>query len=348
MHAVTPAPSRCSARRPPCGRAAGRVAAVEHAAARRRSMPRPPSPTSTLLKLTIDSTPPGAEIYFERRRYRQEDAGDADGAAREGARRTCGSSCTATSTPSSRMSRSTAATRSRESVTLKVYHGDAAGDGHAYRQLGKGSGKHAGNDDTGLERLNSLKGTVMRIKTLCVRVRCSCRRWRWRSRRRPTIGTRKARPSTTSATSTRPPTRSSRASRSRPSRARRPAYLYNVAQAYRQGARCKRRAVLLQALPRRSRTRTRRSRSAEKRDRDRAADQGARRLREAAGRERVSKPPNTTLPAEGNGSAASTNTITNTTDRHGHGSATTVVAQTGGAATTRAATPVKTSRRRPP
>ena len=79
---------------------------------------------------------------------------------------------------------------------------------------------------------------------------------------------------------------------------KKPAYLYNVAQAYRQANKCTRRGVLLQALPRAQGHRHREAAQAREAHRDRGADHRARRLREEAGRRsrRLVRPDTTAKP----------------------------------------------------
>jgi tetratricopeptide (TPR) repeat protein len=103
------------------------------------------------------------------------------------------------------------------------------------------------------------------------------------------------------------------------------AYLYNVAQAYRQGGKCRDALFFYKRYLALKDADTAKPLSAEKRDQtERLIQEQEDCVKKLDAN--ASSPPNTTLPAEGNGSAANTNTTTGA----GHGSATTVVAQSGG------------------
>jgi len=103
------------------------------------------------------------------------------------------------------------------------------------------------------------------------------------------------------------------------------AYLYNVAQAYRQGGKCRDALFFYKRYLALKDADTAKPLSQEKRDQtERLIQEQEDCVKKLDAN--ASSPPNTTLPPEGSGSGATTTTTTGT----GHGSATTVVAQAGG------------------
>jgi len=103
------------------------------------------------------------------------------------------------------------------------------------------------------------------------------------------------------------------------------AYLYNVAQAYRQGGKCRDALFFYKRYLALKDADTAKPLSAEKRDQtERLIQEQEDCVKKLDAN--ASSPPNTTLPPEGNGSGTTPNTTTGT----GHGSATTVVSQAGG------------------